>query len=113
MATTNLDDLTLAELKKLAKDIDPAIASFDARQKQTVISALEEKAMEFGYALSDLFSDVIAKVKRRAYGKSRSKPVPKYANPADRSITWSGRGRQPQWYKDAVAEGKSPDSMLV
>lgn len=113
MATTNLDDLTLAELKKLAKDIDRAIASFDARQKQTVLSALEEKAMEFGYALSDLFSDVVAKVKGRPSSKSRAKPVPKYANPADRSVTWSGRGRQPQWYKDALVAGTSPESLLV
>jgi DNA-binding protein H-NS len=113
MATTNLDDMTLAELKKLAKDIDRAIASFDARQKQTVLSALEEKAKEFGYALSDLFSDVVAKVKGQAIGKTRSKPVPKFASPADRTVTWSGRGRQPQWFKDAIAAGKSPDSMLI
>lgn len=43
-----------------------AIETFDTRQKQTVLSALEAKAMEFGYALSDLFSNAVSKVGRVA-----------------------------------------------
>lgn len=114
MANADLENLSLAELKKLSKDIARAIETFDARQKQTVLSALEERAMEFGYALSDLFTDVVAKVKGRGKkAKSLTKPVPKFADPANRSATWSGRGRQPQWYKDAIAAGKTPESMLL
>ena len=113
MAKADLDDLTLAELKKLQRDIARAIETFDARQKQGVLAALEEKAKEFGFALSDLFSSVVGEVGKRVKGKSRSKAAPKYANPADPSVTWSGRGRRPRWFVDAVTAGKSPESMAV
>ena len=39
--------------------------------------------------------------------------VAKYANPADKSQTWTGKGRQPQWYKDAVAAGTDPKTMEI
>lgn len=26
---------------------------------------------------------------------------------------WSGRGRRPQWYKDAIAAGKKPEELAV
>ena len=44
MTEADLDELSLAELKKLSKDITRAIADFDKRQKRTALSALEEKA---------------------------------------------------------------------
>jgi DNA-binding protein H-NS len=113
MVKTNLDDLSLAELKKLHRDIARAIETFDHRQKQTVLSAMEERAKELGFALSDLFSSVVAEVGKRVKGATRAKPAPKYANPADPSMTWSGRGRQPRWFKDAIAAGKSPESMAI
>ena len=113
MVKYDLNDLTLAELKKLGKDIARAIADFDHRQKQTVLSALEEKAKEFGFALADLFSGAVGNLGKRARSLTRAKPAPKYANPADPSVTWSGRGRQPRWFKDAVAAGKSPGSMGI
>ena len=107
MPSIDLNDLTLAELKKLQKDIARAIENFDARQKQTVVAALEEKAKEFGYALSDLFASLTGKKATRA------KAVPRYANPADPSKTWSGRGRKPRWFADALAAGKSHTSMEI
>jgi len=106
-----LDDLSLTDLKKLGEDIETAIFTFEQRQKETVFSALEEKAKKFGFALADLFSDAVGKLKRK--GASRAKAAPKYANPADPSVAWSGRGRQPGWYKDAVAAGKLPESMGI
>jgi len=115
MAKYDLNDLSLAELKKLGKDIAKAIDTFDARQKQTVMSALEVKAKEFGMTLSDLFSDAVGAVGIRFKGvpKTRAKPAPKYANPADPSATWTGRGRKPRWFSEALAAGKSPESMAV
>lgn len=113
MVKANLDDLSLGELKKLQRDIARAIETFDARQRQGVLAALEEKAKEFGFALSDLFSSVVGEVGKRIKGATRMKPAPKYANPADPSVTWSGRGRRPRWFSDAIANGKSPESMKV
>jgi DNA-binding protein H-NS len=107
MTKGNLDDFSLPELQKLQRAIARAIAGFDKRQKQTVLSALEEKAREFGFALADLFSSVVGKPAKRA------KAAPRYANPADASVTWSGRGRKPRWFSEAIAAGMSPESMAV
>ena len=45
--------------------------------------------------------------------KSTTKGVAKYANPADPNQTWTGRGRQPAWVKQALAEGKDLSSMAI
>jgi len=43
----------------------------------------------------------------------KNKAPAKYKNPADESQTWTGKGRQPQWFKDAMAAGKSPEALEI
>ncbi|WP_411889672.1 H-NS family nucleoid-associated regulatory protein [Yoonia sp. SDW83-1] len=38
---------------------------------------------------------------------------PKYANPADKIQTWSGKGRQPEWFKAVMVAGKSPEDLAI
>jgi len=38
---------------------------------------------------------------------------PKYRNPGDATQTWSGRGKQPRWFAEALAGGKSADDLLI
>ena len=45
--------------------------------------------------------------------KRKAKAPAKFANPGNPNETWSGRGRQPGWYKDAVSAGKAPESMAI
>ena len=92
------------ELEILRKDIDKALENLAKRERTDALAAAEKAAREFGFSLSELTG-----------GKAVAKPAAaaKYANPADASQTWSGRGRQPQWYKDAIAGGASPESMEV
>lgn len=39
--------------------------------------------------------------------------LPKYANPANPTMTWTGRGRKPQWVLDWIAGGGSLGDLLV
>jgi DNA-binding protein H-NS len=56
-----------------------------------------------------------------AKAKGRTKPgpkggytvKPKYRNPGNGDQTWSGRGKQPRWFADALAGGKSADDLLI
>ena len=41
------------------------------------------------------------------------KVYPKFRNPARRGQTWSGRGKQPVWIRDALAAGRSIDDFLI
>lgn len=101
----NLDGLSIKELKDLRVRTDKAIASFEDRKKKEALTKLEETARKMGYSLADLTSSA---------GAKKRKPVaPKYANPADASETWTGRGRKPRWVEAALASGKSLDDLKI
>lgn len=101
----DLDSLTLSELKTLKKNVEKAIASFEQRQLIKARQELEEKAKELGVTLEDVLS---------VTPKSKRAPVaPKYANPADPSQTWSGRGRRPLWMKALLDQGRSAEEFLI
>lgn len=107
MATKKLDlsKLTLDELKALKKDVDRAIGDFEKRKRTEAMKEIQAVAKKHGLSVDDI---VGAKVK----GKKSKSPA-KYRNPDDASQEWSGRGRQPAWYKDAMAAGKTPESLEI
>jgi DNA-binding protein H-NS len=37
----------------------------------------------------------------------------RYANPANPSDTWTGRGRKPGWFIAALAAGRNPEDMAI
>jgi DNA-binding protein H-NS len=39
--------------------------------------------------------------------------VPKYQNPDNPSVTWSGRGKQPLWLQAQLREGKKLEQFLI
>ena len=98
-----LDKLSLSELKDLRTKVDRAIAGFEERKRKDALSELEETARKLGYTLSDLTGVKIAKKRKPA--------APKYANPADPSQTWTGRGRKPRWVQAALDSGKEMKDM--
>lgn len=102
----DLENMSLDDLKKLLRDVEKAIVSFEERKRKEARKALEKVAREFGLSVEEVVG--AQKPSSRA-----SKSAAKYRNPANPADTWSGRGRQPGWYKDAIAKGKSPESMLV
>lgn len=102
-----LENLSLKELRQLQKDVDSAIAEFKDREKRKALAEVEAFARERGLNPSDLAELMSGRKARKSTG------VPKYANPADPSQTWTGRGRKPGWVIDALAAGKSMDSMAI
>jgi DNA-binding protein H-NS len=39
--------------------------------------------------------------------------APKYRNPADPEQTWSGRGKRPRWFNDALKAGKKEKDLAI
>lgn len=101
----NLNALSMKELKDLQAQVAKAISSFQDRQKKAALAELEEVARSKGFTLAELTGAAVT--------RKRSIGVAKYANPADRSDTWSGRGRKPRWFIDALAKGKKPDDLAI
>lgn len=58
---------------------------------------------------------VAKKTAKKVAKKSRAgvKVAPKYRNPADSKVTWTGRGRQPLWLADLVKKGKKAEEFLI
>jgi DNA-binding protein H-NS len=101
----NLNSLSLKELKDLQSQVAKAIASFEDRKKKDALAELQEFARAKGFDLEELTGATV--VRRRAPASA------KYANPANKSDTWSGRGRKPRWFIAALAEGKHPEDLAV
>ena len=105
MPDIDLNSLSLDTLKKLQKNVAKAITSFEARQLKEARAVLTAKALELGYSLEELVGGG-AKPKNPA-------AVPKYRHTENEALTWSGRGRKPAWFKEALAAGKSPEEMAI
>jgi DNA-binding protein H-NS len=102
----NLDDMSLDELKKLHRDVEKAIASFEARRIAEARKAMEKVAREMGVTLDEIVGPAAAK-------KTKSTAPAKYRHPENAELTWTGRGRRPDWFTAALAAGKSPDDLLI
>ncbi len=101
----DLNNLSLKELKDLHSQVAKAISGFEDRRKKQALAELEEKAREMGFSLAELTGATTP--------RKRSPAVAKYANPANESDTWSGRGRKPRWFVAALQAGKKPEDLTV
>ncbi len=115
MAQPDLKKMTMRELKALRTRVEQAIASRDKRERKDALNKLKDKAKEMGYSLNDLIGGKKSEEKpaARAPAKPRKPVAPKYRHPENPDMTWSGRGRQPNWLKEAVAAGTPQDSFLI
>ncbi len=82
-----------------------AISSFEDRKKKLALAELEEKARAMGFSLAELTG--------ASAPRKRAPASAKYANPANSSETWSGRGRKPRWFDAALKSGKRPEDMAL
>lgn len=104
ITSLNLDELSLKELKAHQKAVEKAIASFAEREKSAARAKVEALAKELGYDVAELF-DLPRKGKRVS--------EPKYRHPENASLSWSGRGRKPQWFSDWLNAGKSANDLKI
>ncbi len=104
-AKVELDKMSMDELKALRKSVDKAIADFRNRKRAEAMKEVQAVAKKHGLSVDDIVGG--------KSGKRKAKAPAKYRNPSDASQTWSGRGRQPAWFKSAVKSGKSLKSLEI
>jgi len=104
----NLDKLNRIELETLRGDVDKAIVELRKKEKLDALQAAQKAAAEYGFSLDELTS------KRGGRGAAKGQSAdPKYMNPDNPTQTWTGKGRQPNWFKSAIEAGQSADNMLI
>jgi DNA-binding protein H-NS len=101
-----LEKMSLEELQAHQKEVEAALRDYEKKRKAEALTAVRGTAKAHGFTLEELIGG-------KAAAKSAPKGVARYANPADPTQTWTGRGRQPGWVKEALAAGKSLESMAI
>ena len=49
----------------------------------------------------------------KASGGGTGKVAPKYRNPANPEQTWTGRGKRPRWFSEALAKGRKESDLRI
>lgn len=111
----DFNKLSRKEIEKVIQDAERALKTIEKREMQAARKAAEEAAAKYGFKLAELTGGAGAQRKTRGAGSASpaSAGAPKYANPANPDQTWTGKGRQPKWFKDALAAGKSAASLEI
>ena len=90
----------LAEIKK-------AEAEYEGRKLKELRSEVEAMVAKAGFKVADLFDG------RTVKKSAKAKQPPKYRHPENKTVTWSGRGRQPEWFKEAINSGKTREDLSI
>lgn len=93
MARNELDGLSYKQLLDLQEKVEKALVAKRDEERANVRAALAELAEKRGFSMDDLYGN------RRGKGKT---VAIKYVNPENRSETWTGRGRKPNWLVAAL-----------
>ncbi|EBA12266.1 H-NS histone family protein [Roseobacter sp. CCS2] len=109
----DLKSMTRKELEKLKANVEKALVKMAEKDKKSALIAAEKAAASHGFSLAELTGDATAKPARKRKAGPKTVSVPKYKNPANSDQTWTGKGRQPDWFKAAIKAGTSPDAMEI
>lgn len=96
----NFDNFTLEELLDLLEDVQKVVAKRREQHHSETVEKIRQLAQAAGvFVTIDTQEHIVM--------------PPKYVNPNNSKDTWSGRGRQPLWFRDAIAAGYSLESLLI
>jgi len=94
------------ELQEQIKKLQEQAEEIKKTELESVVAELKSKIQQYGLTAKDLgFS---ASGSKKAGG--RSEVAPKYKKGDD---TWSGRGRQPKWVAEHIANGGQLEDLLI
>jgi DNA-binding protein H-NS len=94
-------------IEELEAAIQEAAATLEQKRQEReaeVIAQVRELTARIGKTPEELFG-------RRGKGgpvrAAEPAEAPKYRHPVDPDLTWSGRGKRPQWLSEALESGKT------
>ncbi len=109
----DLKSMSRKELEKLRANIEKALERLAEKDKKAALVAAEKAAAAHGFSLTDLTAEPATRRRRKPKSGPKKMSAPKYKNPENPEQTWTGKGRQPDWFKTAIAAGTSPDTMEI
>jgi DNA-binding protein H-NS len=104
----NLEALSPKELQTLIADAQSQMQAAHANQIQEVRKKIDALLHGKGLTLADVDPT------RGSKGGKKSAVAPKYRNPSNEAQTWSGRGKRPFWFVEALKRrGVTAESLLI
>lgn len=106
VAGVDLSKLTIEELQDLAREIENEIVTRREADRERIVQQMRDLAASVGMTLEDFL--------RQERGRGRAVPsaaAVKYRHPDNPALTWSGRGKRPNWVNEALASGKTLEDL--
>jgi DNA-binding protein H-NS len=97
---------SVSELLAQKAAIEQQIAEAQRAERSDAVAKVRALMSEYGLTLADLST------KSAAPKRTGAKVAPKYRDTAT-GDTWSGRGLQPKWLKQALASGKKISDFAI
>ena len=97
----DLSDMDRDELVQLEKDVQRAIRDYEKRRREEALVEMEKVTQKYGVSMRDLVQP----------GKGKTARPAKFRHPENPDLTWSGRGRQPTWFKEAIEAGTTSEAL--
>jgi DNA-binding protein H-NS len=110
MASVNVDKMSLKDLVELEAKVQRAIAAARDRERALVKEKMAEMAKTHGFSVNELFGGGRG---AKSPGKGKSLGVAKFANPENKSDTWTGRGRKPNWLVERLKKGAKLNDFAI
>lgn len=108
MASINLSDYSVSELKGLQAEVEKEIKS----RQQLDVAKAREQILSIAQGLGMSLEELLANSGTKSKGTAKTVEI-KYRNPDDNTMTWTGRGRQPRWLAQGLATGKSLNDFKI
>ncbi len=105
MAVPKIENMTLKQLNALEDQIAMAKSQARDHAKADLKAKIDRLIDGSDFTVAELYG---FEVKR-----GRSKSAAKYANPDDRTQTWTGRGRKPNWLVARLKKGAKLDDFSI
>ena len=102
----DLSTMSTQELRELRAQVDSRIDAIVDEERKKLAAEFEKKAAELGMTPEEV-------IRGSKKARQRAPVKPKYRDPSDPSRTWTGRGKQPVWLREALAAGKNLEDFLI
>jgi DNA-binding protein H-NS len=105
---------TLAQLQKQITQLQKQADALKKKDLQGVVTRIKEAIAYYELTPADLgFGGNAAKAPATAKGSRGRKYVSKIKYRDSAGNEWTGHGRRPKWFLDALASGKKPEDMAA
>lgn len=106
----NLESLSPAELQALIKNAEAQMESARKNHVKEVRAKIDAILASSGLTIGEVYPTRGGKVAKGP----KAAVAPKYRNPDNAAQTWSGRGKRPTWFVDALKKkGVTAESLLI